>query len=141
MWDSQTRLIAALSLATEVLVQTTRLSRMEAKLVASYYAATHYALLLNLFPALALIGPPGYGKSSILECASGMCFRPEFFEGSQITTASLRDKLADAHEGTAVIDEAHGEKCALEEFLLLRSRPPFLKHYTKPVLSTRPDQR
>ena len=122
MRDYQTSLSAALVLATEVLVQTTGLSLMEAKLVASYYTATHYALLLNLFPALALIGPPGSGKSTILECANGLCYRPEFFEGSQITTASLRDKLADAHEGTAVIDEAHGEKCALEELLLLRYR-------------------
>ena len=60
--------------------------------------------------------------NALTACATGMCYRPECFEGSQITTASLRDKLADAHEGTAVIDEAHGEKSALEGFLLLRDR-------------------
>ena len=89
-------------------------------LVASYYClATWFLPRLDPFPILMIIGPNGTGKTQFLRLMGRIACRPKQFTGTRISGPALRDELAEAHEGTAIVDEADDSN-DLEAYLSLR---------------------
>ena len=89
-------------------------------LVAAYYClATWFVRVLDVFPILNVQGPNGTGKSQFLALLKRITFRAHGITAARITPAALRDELAKAHEGTAIIEEAD-QADAVEEYVGLR---------------------
>jgi hypothetical protein len=77
---------------------------------AVYYAAATWGVdqldMFPIFPLLRFYGPPGTGKSRAMKVLASWCCRPRTLSGKRITVAALRDELAKAYQGTALIEEA-----------------------------------
>ena len=82
------------------------LDDFNALVVAYYCLATWFVKSLNQFPILSVLGSNGTGKTQLLNLLGKITFRPYHFTATGITSPVLRDKLAEAHDGTAIIDEA-----------------------------------
>jgi len=91
------------------------------ELTCAYYClSTYFVDKTNPFPLLAIMGPNGTGKSRFLEMCELLAFRPHLFSFMKLTPPAMRDKLGEAHDGTAILDEADTD--GLESFLTLRYR-------------------
>lgn len=98
--------------------QVTGLNEFEERMCAYYCLATWHTNQINPFPLLAVLGPNGTGKSQLLNALSRLAYKPHFFTASKMTPPTIRDELGEAHDRTAIIDEADVD--SLEELLVLR---------------------
>jgi hypothetical protein len=89
-----------------VLHRVTGLDDFARRLVIYYTLATHALKHLKTFPLLVLKGPMGTGKSSCLEVIARLAYQPIQFSLRGRTLPTIRDKLAECHDGTAIIEEA-----------------------------------
>jgi energy-coupling factor transporter ATP-binding protein EcfA2 len=83
---------------------TTALDNDRAKTVIYYAIATYGLPKLEKCPVLAIYGPAGTGKTTILQILQAISYRPTGALDGKMTKAALRDSLKD--ETTALIDEA-----------------------------------
>lgn len=88
--------------------QTTGLDENQAKTVVYYATATYALLKLDRFPILAIYGPLGTGKSTLLEILQQIAYDTpdELLSAAKVSGPVIRDKLKDG--GTALIEEADG---------------------------------
>lgn len=107
-----------------VLHRVSGLPPFEERLCAYYVLSTRFVKQLNPFPILCVIGAPGTGKTELLKAIAELSEGGLYFPGSKFSGPAFRDKLALAHDGTAVIDEAESEdksrNITLEGYLNLR---------------------
>lgn len=90
--------------AVDYLMTASGLSTSAAK-TCVYYAIGTYGLdRLNLYPLLVIYGPTGTGKSSAMKALAKLVIQPEWM-GTSLTKAGLRDKLNNAKNATAFIEE------------------------------------
>ncbi len=75
----------------------------QAKTVIYWAIATHGIEKLELMPILALSGPHGTGKSTLIKVMGQVCYQPRLMDG-EMSKAELRDKLE--LNTTAIIEEA-----------------------------------
>ena len=76
------------------------------KLVVYWALATHALPYLDTFPLLALLGKMGTGKSQTLSIVENFSLRPVRLSLRGMTAPAIRDKFAEAYEGTAIVEEA-----------------------------------
>ena len=88
------------------LSESTGLKYCDQKLVVYWTLATHALLYLDTFPLLALLGKMGTGKSQTLSIVENFSLRPVRLSLRGMTGAAIRDKFAEAYEGTAIVEEA-----------------------------------
>src|ERR1700737_5589002 len=91
-----------------VLGEATALSLKDRRIVAHWTLATHGLadIKLKLFPILRLLGKPGCGKSQTEEIIAAYSRHPKRMSLRGMTQAALRDRLNEANNGTAIIEEA-----------------------------------
>jgi hypothetical protein len=90
----------------KALTETTGLQDSARKTVTYWTLATHSLPHLSTFPLIALLGKMGTGKSQTLCVIENFARRPVRLSLRAMTTPAIRDKLVEAHNGTAVIEEA-----------------------------------
>jgi hypothetical protein len=78
----------------------------ERRKVAIYAMATCFVRQFDPFPGLALYGPPGTGKSNTENVLKNLCWKVVPVTAETVTEAALKQCMADANEGTLVIEEA-----------------------------------
>jgi len=96
----------------------TGLDGFEERMCAYYCLATWCINQINPFPLLCILGPNGTGKTQLLTAFKRLAYKPHAFTASKMTPPTIRDELGEAHEQTAIIDEADID--SLEEILVLR---------------------
>ena len=106
MTPPRQRLIEAALEMDSMLRKSTGLPKLSRKSVIFYTLATHALKSVNIFPLLVLVGPTSVGKSTTQRVIEGFAFQPNTFALRNLTLPVLRDELAAAHEGTAVVEEA-----------------------------------
>lgn len=94
------------------------LDEFEERMCAYYCLDTWCINQINPFPLLCVLGPNGTGKSQLLNALNHLAYKPHFFTASKMTPPTIRDELGEAHDRTAIIDEADVD--SLEELLVLR---------------------
>src|SRR5438094_734511 len=97
---------AAVEVIDKLLAMSTGLGSLQRKTVAYYTLATHTLPKANSFPLLVLIGPMGTGKSETSRTVKAFAYRPRALALRGMSPPAFRDELAEAHDGTAVIEEA-----------------------------------
>src|SRR5262250_3039450 len=100
------RLARAAVLMEKALTETTGLQALARKTVTYWTLATHSILHLTIFPLIALLGKMGTGKSQTLYIIESFARRPVRLSLRGMTTPAIRDKLVEAYNGTAIIEEA-----------------------------------
>lgn len=104
--NTRDKLASAAALMERALAESTGLKAFERKLVTYYTLATHSLRHMNTFSILALQGKMGTGKSQTLAIIGNFARRPVRLSLRSMTTPTIRDKLAEAHNGTAIVEEA-----------------------------------
>src|SRR6266571_6912246 len=84
----------------------TGLGNLERKIIGYYTAATHSLPSANSFPLLVCIGPMGTGKSECSRIVKAFAYKPRAMSLRGMSPPAFRDELVEAHNGTAVIEEA-----------------------------------
>src|SRR5271170_2434724 len=84
----------------------TEFTGLQQKLVVYWTLATHFLPDANAFPLLGIHGKMGTGKSQTLMVIGNFSFKPVRFSLRGMTVPTIRDKFAEAHNGTAIIEEA-----------------------------------
>ena len=92
----------------KALTESTGLKDLQQKLAIYWTLATHSLRHANTHPLLSVQGKMGTGKSQALLVIGNFSFRPVRFSLRGMTGPTIRDKFADAYEGTAIIEEADG---------------------------------
>lgn len=117
--------MSLLDQAVDTLLNSAGLEPEQAKLAVYYSIATWKMPQLDMFPILRFCGPPGTGKSSTMRVMGPWCCDPTTISGKRITVAALRDRLGEAHKGTALIEEADetADAKGCEELLSARCSP------------------
>jgi hypothetical protein len=82
------------------------LDEKQAKLAVYFSIATWKLAELCIFFILVFSGPPGSGKTSAINILKCWCNKPKVISGKNISAPALRDALASAESGTALIEEA-----------------------------------
>jgi predicted house-cleaning noncanonical NTP pyrophosphatase (MazG superfamily) len=100
------KLAQAALLMQRALTESTGLKDLQQKLVIYWTLATHSLPHVNTFSLLAIQGKMGTGKSQALSVIGNFSFRPVRFSLRGMTAPAIRDKFAEAHNRTAVIEEA-----------------------------------
>jgi hypothetical protein len=90
----------------QALREATGLNEFARKLVIYWTLATHSLRYSDTFPLLALVGKMGTGKTQTLHIIANFAHRPIRLSLRGMTTPTIRDKFAEAHNGTAIIEEA-----------------------------------
>ena len=103
--DHSTPLERRVDSLVQLIQSTTGLDGNDSKTVVYFAIATHALPNLEKFPILAIYGPAGTGKTTVLEILEQLVYQPIKIDG-KVTKAVLRDKLL--AETTALIDEADG---------------------------------
>jgi hypothetical protein len=88
-----------------VLSLITGLGDLEQKIVTYWVLATHALHGAKVFPLLTLDGPLGTGKSQTEKVIAVFAHKPHPFSLRGCTLPVVRDELAEAQEGTAIIEE------------------------------------
>ena len=88
------------------LMESTGLPEFQRKLVTYWTLGTHFLRNANTYSILALLGKMASGKSQTLSIIENFAYRPVRLNLRGMTTPTIRDKLAEAHEGTAIVKEA-----------------------------------
>ena len=92
-----------------VIHKTTGLPSFEERLCAYYILSTRFVSWINPFPVLCMLGAPGTGKTELLKTSAKLSKDGILFPGAKFSGPAFRDKLATAHDGTAVVDECESE--------------------------------
>jgi len=112
-WVSPTDAIRS---AVDMIMTASGLNEMAAK-TCVYYAVGTYGLgQLNLYPLLVFYGATGTGKSTAMKALSKLTHNSMWL-GTKLTQASLRDKLKEAKDATAFIEEGDA---AYEDYIANR---------------------
>ena len=98
----------------QLIQSTAGLDGNDSKTVVYFAIATHALPNLEKFPILAIYGPAGTGKSTLLKILGLLAYKPVEIDG-KATKVVLRDELR--AETTALIDEADG---IFEEWMVNR---------------------
>ena len=106
MQATEDKLARALALMQTALTESTGLKDFHQKLVAYWTFATHSLPHGNTSPILAALGKMGTGKSQVLSIIENFALRPVRLSLRGMTTPAIRDKLAEAHNATAIVEEA-----------------------------------
>lgn len=109
----------AIELADQAYELTTGLSDFDRRMMAYYAVATHYVDSISPFPQISVQGPLGTGKTAALRTSVHFCCGPVYFP-AKVTSPVLRERLASAHDGTAIIDEGDWGPDDMEYVLTLR---------------------
>ena len=88
----------------EVIHKVSGLRDFEGLMCAYYCLATWFLKQINPFPILNVTGPNGTGKSQLLMICGRVAFNTHAFTAMKMSGPAIRDELAKAHDGTAVID-------------------------------------
>ena len=84
----------------------TGLGHLQRKTIGYYTAARHSLPSANSFPLLVCIGPMGTGKSECSRIVKAFAYKPRAMSLRGMSPPAFRDELVEAHNGTAVIEEA-----------------------------------
>ena len=90
----------------ESLKRSTGLRELDRKVVTYWALATHSLPHVDTFPALAMLGKMGTGKSQALKIIGNFAYRSRRLSLRAMTAATIRDEFAGCNEGTAVVEEA-----------------------------------
>jgi len=101
--DKLARLAALMQMS---LAESTGLKDLQQKIVIYWTLATHSLLHATTFPLLALVGKMGTGKSQALSIIGNFAHKPVALSLRAMTTPTIRDKFAESHNGTAIVEEA-----------------------------------
>jgi hypothetical protein len=104
--DLPAKLARAAELIGISLNDVTGLNEFSRKKVTCWTLATHFLPHVNTFPLIALLGRMGTGKSQTLHVIANFAYRPVRLSLRAMTGPTIRDKLAGALNGTAIIEEA-----------------------------------
>jgi hypothetical protein len=111
------KLVRLVDLLIQGLSAYTGLQDLDRKTIAYWAIATHSLPSLNTFPLLVLRGKMGTGKSQTLMTLRNFVRQAIPISLRGMTAAAIRDKLAAAYEGTAIVEEAdHAWKDGESEF-------------------------
>jgi len=88
------------------LTESTGLKDLQQKIAVYWTLATHSLPNVDTFPIFTLQGKMGTGKSQALSIIENFSFRPVKLSLRAMTTPTIRDKFAEAYNGTDVIEEA-----------------------------------
>lgn len=88
------------------LSESTGLNAQRRKIVGYWTLAAHALLNCRTFALLVLLGKMGCGKSQTLSIIENFARQPHRMSLRGMTLPSIRDKLAAASEGTAIVEEA-----------------------------------
>ena len=100
------RLAKAALLMDKALIDATSLKDSARKIVIYWTLATHLLPRLTIFPIIMLLGKMGTGKSQALYVIGSFSRHPVRLSLRGMTTPAIRDKLVEAYNGTAIIEEA-----------------------------------
>jgi hypothetical protein len=100
------KLARAAALMEKALTEATGLKDLQRKLVTYWTLGTHSLRHENTYPVLALLGKMGTGKSQTLSIIENFASRPVRLSLRSMTIPTIRDKLAEAYNGTAIVEEA-----------------------------------
>jgi hypothetical protein len=111
-----------------------------AKTCIYYTASTYFLTIIDWIIALVLLGKPDTGKSYLLRLLRNLSFQPVPIALDERTTeVSLRNKLIEANQRTAIIEEAdlYRNRRALESYIINRvgkfaSTPSITEQVVKP---------
>lgn len=106
-------------LISHIITLVSGLGELDAWIAAYYCLCTWFVDRFDAFPILNVQGPNGTGKSQLLLIIKRLAYKVRDFTCVRSTYAALRDELAQAHEGTAIMEEADGSK-DVEDLLSLR---------------------
>lgn len=106
MAKTNVNLIRAAQLMQEALEKSTGFTGLQQKLVIYWSLSTHCLRHLGTFPLLGVQGKMGTGKSQTLLVVGNFAHRPTRFSLRGMTGPAIRDKFAEAHERTAIVEEA-----------------------------------
>ena len=88
------------------LTESTGLKDFPRKVVTYWTLATHSLRSVNTYALLALQGKMATGKSQTLAIIENFAHRPVRLSLRGMTTPTIRDKFAEAQNGTAIVEEA-----------------------------------
>jgi hypothetical protein len=100
------KLARAAALMQRALTESTGVKDLQQKLVIYWTLAARSLRNENTFPLLSVQGKMGTGKSQALMIIGNFSFRPVRFSLRGMTGPTIRDKFAEAYNGTAIIEEA-----------------------------------
>ena len=103
---TESKLARASVLMQKALTESTGLKDLQRRIVVYWTLATHSLPNVSTFPIFALQGKMGSGKSQGLSIIGNFSFRPIKLSLRAMTSPTIRDKFAEAYNGTAVIEEA-----------------------------------
>jgi hypothetical protein len=103
---TEDKLARAAVLMQTALAESTGLKGLQQKIVVYWTLATHSLPHVSTFPIMALQGKMGTGKSQALSAIGTFALRSVRLSLRGMTTPTIRDKLAESHNGTAIIEEA-----------------------------------
>ena len=106
MSEAWHKLASAATLMQRALTESTGLRDLQQKLVTYWALATHSLPSLDTFPLLVVQGKMGTGKSQALSVIGNFARRPMAMSLRSMTTPTIRDKFAECHNGTAIVEEA-----------------------------------
>jgi hypothetical protein len=104
--DAHDKLARAAALMEKALIDATGLQESARKIVVYWTLATRSLRYESSFPIIALLGKMGTGKSQTLSIIENFAFRPVRLSLRGMTTPTIRDKFAEAFNGTAIVEEA-----------------------------------
>jgi hypothetical protein len=100
------RLIKAAAVMDKILEQATALNPLDRKTIIYYALATHCLEHVNTFPILVLMGSMGTGKSQTLLIVKAFAYRARDFSLRGRTLPTIRDRLGECQDGTAIVEES-----------------------------------
>lgn len=90
----------------EALKEATGLRESARKIIIYWTLATHSLPHVSTFPLIVLLGKMATGKSQTLHIIQNFARRPIRLSLRGMTTPTIRDKLVEAYNGTAIVEEA-----------------------------------
>jgi hypothetical protein len=101
--------------------------------ISYYIAATYFLNQYDVFSGLALHGVPSTGKTETLNAIKGLGFKCVTVTAESITPAALRQSMAEANNGTLIIEEAEAITDKELEALLITRYSRSSAHSSKMV--------
>ena len=119
-------LISFIQLTQAILQNAAGHDAYQARKIAYYIFATWHIAKFEQFSGLVFYGPPSSGKTSSLNVVKALAFHVSPITADGITEAALRKTMADANNGTLIIEEADKSTARDLEALLSRDtqNPP-----------------
>lgn len=133
-------LTRAIVCCDESLRRATGLDEMSRRTCAIYAVATHFMDQVKQFPVLDIHGSAGTGKSSTLRTMKLFCLNPVTLAVKGMTYPAIRDELAKARLGTAIVEEADDINVQTQFENLLLQRYGRDTAMTAKMVPTNPDK-